>query len=904
MISPGSLSTQPFLRWISTALVAALLSIAAAPASAATLTVTTLNDELDSPPLGQGTGDSLREVLSVAQDGDTIEFDPSLFVVIVGKQAASNQILLSLGQLEVTSSVTIVGPGPLTLELVAAGDPADRIMQIFDGVVVDVSGLSFRGGSSFGDGQPPNYEGLGGAISYQTANEVTSSTLSLTGCHFYDNVATGFPFEIAARSFGGALYFSGEGQLNVEDCVFQNNRAEAASFGQQPPPKQQQFIELVGGGAIFLGGEAEMTVSTTRFLSNQEGPANGFVAGGGAIHVGNSSTATIKQSTFDSNTSLSDFSGGGGIYVDFPASLFLSDSSFVANSAVSNGGGVSTVGTSEIDTSLFESNTSDQSGGGLYFSGMGMVRRSSFIQNTAAFDGGGIYALTAEGKRGKVFQNGDSNPIGIVNNTISGNQANTSGGGIAVSDGATLYNNTIINNTAFGEDAVGGGAFLFFGSFYDLNLANNIIAGNALPRATTPDTPDVANDASEAVVSLGGNLIGINGAASTLFPAGQPNANDDYVGDATNPIDPLLGPLADYGGGLPMHGTLLESLALDHGILPPATITTDQRGLPAARTVGSATDIGAYEVQDYDSDGVRDDEENTVPGAPITKQPAPIGPVADGNLDGIVDSTQDYVASIQSAKSEPEYMTFVIPEALFFSDMLAENDPMPGLLDPSQFPLGFVGFKINGLLPGDLVDMQVLFENPVDPINQNYLKVGPTTTNSNTHLFVYNATIGGGPGATFPDNQTMNVRFIDGQKGDTDLTADGVITDPGGIGLQQPLFVDLASFSASADSAGSPVELAWTTSAEIDTAGFNVYRAVPNGGGKFTTGEKLNGPLIPSAATATSGAAYQLLDTAPLAENEQRYYFLEDINLTGVRSFHGPFGSEIKSTGVDDWQLF
>jgi len=74
--------------------------------------------------------------------------------------------------------------------------------------------------------------------------------------------------------------------------------------------------------------------------------------------------------------------------------------------------------------------------------------------------------------------------------------------------------------------------------------------------------------------------------------------------------DPLLAPLANYGGptgtmalcsgaGVPRRSCTGPSPAIDAGddavTAPPLALTTDQRGLP--RFSGAHVDIGAYEAQ-------------------------------------------------------------------------------------------------------------------------------------------------------------------------------------------------------------------------------------------------------------------------------------------------------------------
>jgi hypothetical protein len=90
--------------------------------------------------------------------------------------------------------------------------------------------------------------------------------------------------------------------------------------------------------------------------------------------------------------------------------------------------------------------------------------------------------------------------------------------------------------------------------------------------------------------------------------------------------------------------------------------------------------------------------------------------------------------------------------------------------------------------------------------------------------------------------------------------------------------ITLDSFSARIEN--DHVVLSWRTGAEIDNAGFNLYRS-SSADGLYT---KINDLLIAGQGTG-SGAGYSYVDEKPGGE---RYYKLEDIDYFGVSTFHGP----------------
>lgn len=77
--------------------------------------------------------------------------------------------------------------------------------------------------------------------------------------------------------------------------------------------------------------------------------------------------------------------------------------------------------------------------------------------------------------------------------------------------------------------------------------------------------------------------------------------------------------------------------------------------------------------------------------------------------------------------------------------------------------------------------------------------------------------------------------------------------------------------------------LTWETASEIDNAGFNIYRS-ESAGGEYL---KINGALIPAKGSAAQGAAYKFFDRS-VERGKTYYYKLEDIDLNGKSTLHGP----------------
>ena len=108
--------------------------------------------------------------------------------------------------------------------------------------------------------------------------------------------------------------------------------------------------------------------------------------------------------------------------------------------------------------------------------------------------------------------------------------------------------------------------------------------------------------------------------------------------------------------------------------------------------------------------------------------------------------------------------------------------------DNIQFNLGVLDFKIDNIQVGGTVEVGLIL--PLSTIPVTYYMYGPTPDNTNPHWyeFLYDGTTGaqliGQATITSPDGvnierNLIKLVFIDGGRGDTDLSANGVIIDPG-----------------------------------------------------------------------------------------------------------------------------
>jgi hypothetical protein len=232
-----------------------------------TLTVTTT---ADSGP------DSLRAEIAAAQAGDTIVFAPTL---------DSPTITLTSGELDITRSLTIQGPG--AGQLAVSGDHLSGVFEV-DGATTSVtlSGLTITQGN-----------GQGGIFN-------NGSTLTVSGCTVSGN---------GVGNMGGGIY-NLSGTLTVSGCTVSGNTA------------------IYGGGISNVvgnqGGPASVTISNS-ILSGNVGSS-----GGGAIDNHNTGTVTVSGCTLSGNTSQ----GVGGGIANW-GTLSVTNSTISGNSALAPDGG-------------------------------------------------------------------------------------------------------------------------------------------------------------------------------------------------------------------------------------------------------------------------------------------------------------------------------------------------------------------------------------------------------------------------------------------------------------------------------------------------------------------------------------------------------------------------------------
>ncbi len=260
-----------------------------------------------------------------------------------------------------------------------------------------------------------------------------------------------------------------------------------------------------------------------------------------------------------------------------------------------SGGGIRSDGTLTVTNSTISGNTASGAGGGIRGNGALIVTNSTISGNSSSSGGGGI--------------ENNFGTLTVTSSTISNNSAGAGGGGIENKNTATVTSSTLSGNA---DDQSGGGGF-GGGAIRNTSSASlkDTVVDNSRPSGT---------NCSGSLTSSGHNLSSDASCATSFTASGDLNSTN-----------PKLGLLANNGGPTQTQALLTGSPAIDAGSADCPPPATDQRGV--ARPQGAACDIGAFEANDTDGDGVVDVNDN----CPTVPNPTQ----ADWNHDGIGDACQD-----------------------------------------------------------------------------------------------------------------------------------------------------------------------------------------------------------------------------------------------------------------------
>ncbi len=392
-------------------------------------------------------------------------------------------------------------------------------------------------------------------------------------------------------------------------------------------------ITLTGAEDFAVAGDLDITDDVT---INGAGVAATIIDGGAienVLHVDPANTGITAEISGVTIQNGSTTGSGGGINVDGNGTLILSDSTLRANTTTtSHGGAMQNRGTATLTNVTISDNTAPSGfGGGIDNRGVATLTGVTISGNTAGGGGGGIHNIngtltlrnslvgtgnTTSGTGGGIENNGGA--VIVEDSTVSGNTGATSGGGISNNTGSlTVTGTTVVGNSA----TSGGGGIRNEGTAFVTNTtvtANLAPSGGGLDNRGTLTVTNVT--VADNSASSGGGIWAFDATVVNTIFANNGAGGDCFItvaltssysldsdgscglagpGDIPS-TDPLLGPLANYGGATDVYPLRSHSPAVDagDGVSCPST---DQRGGVRPRDGDDDTvtdcDIGAFELQ-------------------------------------------------------------------------------------------------------------------------------------------------------------------------------------------------------------------------------------------------------------------------------------------------------------------
>ena len=496
-------------------------------------------------------------------------------------------IRLTSGQLEISSDLTMDGPG--LSDLTISGNDASRVISTTGAVTI--TGVTIADGDVFG---------FGGGIYNQ-------GTLLLTDCAVSDNTVRG------AGNSGGGIH-NQEGIVTIENCTIADNTVVIGADD--------------GGGVHTFSGT--LTIDNSYIYNNTTADAGGGVRGNYAT------TITIRNTTIFSNTA---YGNGGGFRLFNPASSAVIENSTISgNRAVGTQGGGIYVRNAVITVtnSTISDNRAFSGGGGIYHDaaspGVFNLENSIVAGNTADTTpfggpdaGGTINSLDYN----LIQDTSGANIVGAVGNNITGQDPLL--GPLADNGGDTttyalLAGSPAVNHIPAGTNGCGTtitadqrgvarpqGAACDMGS-YEAQAVLTLV------KAVDDATPEPGQRITFTIsVENTGALAATDAVVSDTLSAGLA-----FAGPVT--LDGTAGSVAQDEGDLPM---LASGMSVAGGgritVTFPVTVEVGQAGGTEITNVAAVTSV---EVVTPESDQVSVTVEN-------------VAPVAEDDADSVLEASDD-----------------------------------------------------------------------------------------------------------------------------------------------------------------------------------------------------------------------------------------------------------------------
>jgi hypothetical protein len=389
-----------------------------------------------------------------------------------------------------------------------------------------------------------------------------------------------------------------DGKLSLPEAMLcvnvgNSNLISAAEKNQVSGAFGSGDVVLFDGVATPIILSNQIAVTKSVLIDGSFSPSRVFIEGALSnriFEVSNPANLSLRALSLTEGNAKT--GNGGGILAHILTTVTL-DNVTLANCAASNGGAIDTDGNLIATNTKILSNTATTGGGGgIRISGALTLTGCNVSGNTAENQGGGVEA---------------GSDVSVTTSTVSQNTSDSNGGGFALeglSATSTITDTTVADNTVLGAQGPTGGIFVppaaaFTGS---LTLNNCTISGTPVTgadgvsvanRGTGTGTGTVTvNSSIVSSSSIGGSVAGNHNVFlldnGEFFPNGK--SNPPHFASELHLI-----PLADNGGTGPTMAIDGSSFLVNAGSNPTA-LATDGRGAGFDRVIGSAADIGAFEL--------------------------------------------------------------------------------------------------------------------------------------------------------------------------------------------------------------------------------------------------------------------------------------------------------------------
>ncbi len=481
-------------------------------ASAAIITVTTTVDELNSD------GDcSLREAIQAANTDSAVDACPAGSGADTIELASDSTYNLGIGGPGEDANAT--GDLDITEDLTILGNPDSRFLAE---TTVDGGGLD-----RVFDIDP----GGVGVTAQITDLIIRNGMVDDSGGGIFNRPSAATFLDSGIVVVGNEAMINGGGIFNLGEMEFRGSVNANTSESS--------------GGGIYNGPSATLELHLPDVFENSAGALGGGIFNAGVL---TSSLGTIYQNSANE---------GGGIMNDAGGNLTLLYGDRVANNkSESSGGGIynSSTATMDVNGTNLEGNSAGALGGGIFSAGT-LTGAPRFVVGNSAREGGGI---------------ANFGTATLSNASVSDNNAETVGGGVANALGNTL---TLARSTIAGNSSSDGGGIANFGTLAveDSTIKDNsaLFLGGGISNANTASftlegstvSGNTAGQATSGGISNNGAAAKSNITNSTVSGNSGGISNDGPGGSITLTNVTVNDSLYAFAGSVDLQNTIITNPA-------------------------------------------------------------------------------------------------------------------------------------------------------------------------------------------------------------------------------------------------------------------------------------------------------------------------------------------------------